>query len=137
MEDQTSPAIGVIIPALRYADPRAAVGFLERAFGFVRHAVFAEDDGAVAHAEMRFGNGIVMLGPAKDDPMGMRTPRELGFVTQSVYVIVDDLDAHHARAVAAGAEIVKPLGGTSYGSREYSARDPEGNYWSFGTYRPT
>jgi uncharacterized glyoxalase superfamily protein PhnB len=54
----------------------------------------------------------------------------------STYVVVDDPDAHHERAVAAGAEIVRELTDTDYGSREFSARDPEGNLWSFGTYRP-
>ena len=57
-------------------------------------------------------------------------------MTQSVYVVVEDTDAHHARAKAAGAEIVRELQETDYGSREYSARDSEGHLWHFGTYRP-
>jgi uncharacterized glyoxalase superfamily protein PhnB len=67
----------------------------------------------------------------------LKTPRELGAVNQGVYVIVDDdIDAHYEHATSAGAEIVRPLQDTSYGSRDYLARDPEGNLWSFGTYRP-
>jgi uncharacterized glyoxalase superfamily protein PhnB len=66
----------------------------------------------------------------------MKTPRELAGVNQGVYVIVDDIDEHYERARNAGAEIVRPLADTDYGSREYMARDPEGNIWSVGTYRP-
>jgi uncharacterized glyoxalase superfamily protein PhnB len=53
-----------------------------------------------------------------------------------VYAVVEDIDAHYERAMAAGAEIVRQLADTGYGSREYSVRDPEGHLWSFGTYRP-
>ena len=66
----------------------------------------------------------------------MRTPGELGGVNQGVYVIVDDIEAQYERARGANAEIVRPLADTDYGSREFMARDPEGNIWSFGTYRP-
>lgn len=52
------------------------------------------------------------------------------------YAVVEDIDVHYARAVAEGAEILRPLADTDYGAREYTARDPEGHLWSFGTYRP-
>lgn len=123
-------------PFLRYADARAAVDWLCDAFGFARQAVFDAPDGGVAHAELRLGTGVVMLGPRKDDDLRLRTPGELdGWVTGGVYASVADVDAHHARAVAAGARIVLPLREMGYGSREYTCRDPEGNLWSFGTYR--
>jgi len=114
-----------VFPGLRYRDEQAAMAWLERAFGFARHAVFTDDDGDVVHAEMRLGPGIVMIGAAPES--------EEGF---NVYVHVEDVDAHHARAVSAGAEITRPLADTGYGSREYGARDLDGHYWYFGTYLP-
>lgn len=123
-------------PFLRYADARTAVDWLCDAFGFERLVVFDGPDGSLVHAELRFGNGVVMLGQSREDALNLRTPGELGAVTGGVYAYVPDADAHHARAVAAGAEIVQPLRQTDYGSREYTCRDLEGNLWSFGTYRP-
>lgn len=114
-----------IFPGLRYRDEHAALDWLERAFGFSRHAVFTDDEGAVVHAEMRLGPGIVMMGAGPEC--------EEGF---NVYVHVADVDAHYARAVAAGAEITRPLADTSYGSREYGARDLDGHCWYFGSYLP-
>jgi uncharacterized glyoxalase superfamily protein PhnB len=124
------------IPFLAYDDARAAVSWLEAAFGFEQSALHETPDGRVAHAEMCFGDSMVMLGSAFENDWGMRTPHELGGVNQGVYVIVDDIDGHHEQARSRGAEIVRPLADTDYGSREYMARDPEGNIWSFGTYRP-
>jgi uncharacterized glyoxalase superfamily protein PhnB len=124
------------IPFLEYDDARAALGWLTEAFGFEQTALHQSPDGKVAHAELRYGGGMVMLGSASENNWGMRTPRELGGVNQGVYVIVDDIDEHYERASGAGAEIVRPLKDTDYGSREYMTRDPEGNIWSFGTYRP-
>jgi PhnB protein len=114
-----------VFPGLRYRDEHAAMDWLERAFGFARHAVFTDDAGAVVHAELRLGPGIVMIGAAPEC--------EEGF---NIYVHVEDVDAHYARAVRAGAEITRPLADTSYGSREYGARDIEGHYWYFGSYLP-
>jgi uncharacterized glyoxalase superfamily protein PhnB len=125
-----------VIPTFHYQDALAAIDWLERAFGFERHAVH-EEGGVVNHAELRVGsNGMVMLGTARENPSGMASPRETGAATSGVYVIVDDPDAHHDQAVAAGAEVVQELSDQDYGSRDYSARDPEGYIWHFGTYRP-
>ena len=124
------------IAFLGYEDPAGAVDWLEQAFGFERSAVREDPDGKVVHAELRYGDGIIMLGSARNEAWGMRTPKELGAVTQGVYVVVDEVDAHYERARAAGAEIVREPIDTDYGSRDYMARDPEGNLWSFGTYRP-
>jgi uncharacterized glyoxalase superfamily protein PhnB len=122
---------------LRYEDAPAAIEWLERAFGFRPGLVVPGEDGSIVHAEMSFGTGGIMLGSIKDDQVGVSTPRSLGGSTQSIYVIVEDPDAHYARARAAGAEIVHELADQDYGSRDYSARDPEGHLWSFGTYRPS
>jgi uncharacterized glyoxalase superfamily protein PhnB len=124
------------IAFLTYEDARVAVDWLEGAFGFEQSSVHEGPNGKIAHAELRFGDGMIMLGPAGPNDFGLRTPRELGAVNQGVYVIVDDIDAHCKRARAAGAEIVREPDDTDYDSREYMARDPEGNLWSFGTYRP-
>lgn len=118
-----------IIPTFRYPDARAAIDFLVAAFGFTEHAAH-EHDGLIAHAELRAGDGWIMLGDARAGGAGLPAG------PSTTYVVVDDPDAHHDRAVAAGAEIVHPLVDQDYGSREYAAADPAGNVWSFGTYRP-
>ena len=126
-----------IIPCVRYRDAPAAIAWLGEAFGFIETMVVPGPDGTIAHAQLAFGSGMIMLGSQRDDDgLPLRSPCDLGGMTQSIYVVVDDADAHHARAVAAGAEIVRELEDTPYGSREYAARDPEGHLWNFGTYRP-
>ena len=125
-----------IFPFLRYSDAAAAIAWLVEAFGCERHAVHEAPAGTIAHAELRLGTDIFMLGTAADDFLGMKTPRQLGAVNQGIYVVVEDPDAHYARAKAAGAEIIMEPRDMEYGSREYGARDLEGNLWSFGTYRP-
>jgi uncharacterized glyoxalase superfamily protein PhnB len=134
-ETTTSTTTQRIFPALRYRDARAAIRWLCDAFGFVEQAVYGEGE-RVDHAQLTCEGGMVMLGTARDDFFRMKTPRELGYAAGSIYVVVGDPDAHHARAVAAGAEIVRELTDQEYGSRDYSARDPEGYVWSFGTYQP-
>lgn len=125
-----------IFPALRYRDASAARDFLGRAFGFESEKVHRGEDGTIVHAELRLGAGLVMLGQHGDDGWMAGVEPDARAGTISLYVVVEDPDAHHARAVAAGAEIVRPLVDQDYGSREYSARDLEGNLWSFGTYDP-
>ncbi len=128
-----------IIPALRYRDAPAAIDWLCQVFGFARHAVYQGENGAIGHAELTLNGGMIMLGSQKDDEHDRRfkSPAELGgFETRSAYIVVSDADAVHARAVAAGATIVRPLQNTDYGSREFSVKDPEGHSWSVGTYDP-
>lgn len=129
---------GIIIPTLRYRDAAAALDWLCRAFGFEKHMVVPGDDGSIAHAQLVFGNGMVMLGSARDDDFGklQKPPALGGAATQSAYIIVPDADAHHARALAAGARVVYPLRTEDYGGRGYSCLDPEGHLWNFGTYDP-
>src|SRR5690349_3281466 len=96
-----------IFPVLRYRDAAAALDWLKDAFGFEEDAVHRGDDGTVQHARLRLGTGMVMLGPRRDDGwMGGEPPEPLRG-TVSVYAVVPDPDAHHARAGAAGAEIVR------------------------------
>ena len=122
-----------VYPSLRYRDARAAIDFLCDAFGFERHAVYESDSGQIEHAELAHGSGMVMLSTETDeDPRGWNKHANQGWA----YVVVDDPDAHYQRAKAAGASIIRELEDQDYGSRDYSARDPEGNIWSFGTYDP-
>ena len=122
-----------IYASIRYREAMAAIDFLERAFGFERGDVHQGEDGAVHHAELRFAGEWIMLGSTSTGSDGRL---DLPSGPTWIYVVVDDPDAHYERAVAAGAEIVRDLKDEDYGSRGYTARDPEGNVWSFGTYRP-
>ena len=120
----------MIIPTLRYDDAKAAVDFLETAFGFERKAVMENEDGTIGHGELTYGRGMVMVGSSgRGDP-------QFDTGHASIYVIVEDPDALHERAKAAGAQITRELEDMDYGSREFSANDPEDNVWSFGTYDP-
>jgi uncharacterized glyoxalase superfamily protein PhnB len=123
-----------IIPTLRYNDAHAAIDLLVNAFGFTTRAVHEDDNGVVQHAELAYGDGMIMLGDAPREPDANRLDMPVG--GGSVYIVVDDPDGHYERAKAAGVKIRRELRDEDYGSRGYSAEDPEGNLWSFGTYRP-
>ena len=119
-----------IYPVFRYADARAAIDFLRSAFDFTVDRKDAGPDGAVRHAQLSYGGDLIMLAE------GAAAPARPADDDYRIYVAVDDVDAHHDRAKAAGAEIVREPFDTDYGSRDYVARDLAGNVWSFGTYRP-
>lgn len=120
-----------IFPALKYQDAPRAIEFLVKAFGFEKQVVYDGEPGKVAHAQMKIGPGVVMLGSDQKNPANPWDAVRMG-----IYVYVEDIDAHYAQAKAAGAQIVRPLADTDYGSREYSVHDCEKNLWSFGTYYP-
>ena len=120
-------------PIVSYRDAQAALLWLQKAFGFESLFATPGPDGTIAHAELSFGTGVVMLNTAKAAGEQSSDWRD---ATQSVYVAVEEAEAHCERARAAGAEITRELENTDYGSREYSARDLEGHHWHFGTYRP-
>ncbi|RMB81939.1 VOC family protein [Streptomyces shenzhenensis] len=123
-----------IYPTLLYADAKAAIEQLTEAFGFTELSVYEGEDGSVVHAELVQGNGAVMLGSKGRGGVFDTLMRDAG--PAGVYIVVDDVDAHHQRAVDHGAEILLPPTDQDYGSRDYTARDAEGNIWSFGTYAP-
>jgi uncharacterized glyoxalase superfamily protein PhnB len=125
-----------IFPTLRYRDADAAIEWLHDVFGFEQKAVYRDDDGVVMHAELRLGGGLIMLGQHR--PGGFFGDAELAPDSSpaAIYVRLEDVDAHHARAREKGADIFRDLVDQDYGSREYGARDLEGNRWSFGTYDP-
>lgn len=128
----TNPPAGYprISPYLNYEDTGAMIDWLGRAFGLVERHRQAGPDGKVTHAEMALEDGVVMMGSPGGD---FRNPRRLGRVTQSLYVYVDDVDAHFARARDAGAEILEEPADQPYGDRRYGAADPEGHRWYFAS----
>ncbi len=130
-----SERMPTLCAALTYRDAATAINWLVSAFGFIQRMAVSSDDGNIAHAELSYGHNVIMVGSSKSE-QGWLSPRDLPGVNQTLYLTVDDLDQHYERAKAGGAEIVKPPYDTEYGSREYSCRDLEGHYWSFGTYRP-
>ena len=136
MTTSTSKAAATSVwPVLTYKDAPSAAEFLVNAFGFELRGLYTsqDDPNVVEHAEARWplGGGVMFGTAGKDDgPFGRRQPGN-----DAVYVVCDDADALFARATAAGAEVVRGLKDEDYGSRGFTVRDPEGNLWSFGTYR--
>lgn len=118
-------------PALIYKDPAAALDWLEAAFGFECSMVIRDGAGMIVHAELRFGDGYIMIGPEWTSEVA--SPASMGGRnTQSVHVLLEgDVDAHCERARSAGAVILQEPEDQFYGDRAYRAKDPEGHLWSF------
>ncbi len=128
-----------LITALRYRDASAAIEWLCDAFGFEKQLVVPDDNGAIAHAQLTFGNGMIMVSSVQDTEFAkhMKQPDEVnGAETQSIYIIVNDADQIYERAKAEGAEIIIDIKDEDYGGRSFSCRDPEGHIWTLGTYDP-
>jgi uncharacterized glyoxalase superfamily protein PhnB len=129
-----------VIPALRYRDAHKAIDWLVEALGFEKQAVYDGPDGSVMHAQLTFGNGMIMLGSASNGggwSKQMVQPDEIGMrETITTCLIVDDAAAMYASAKAAGAEIVQELAEMPYGGKAFGCRDPEGHLWSIGEYNP-
>jgi uncharacterized glyoxalase superfamily protein PhnB len=127
------------IPAIRYADANKAIDWLKQALGFTEKAVYRNASGAVEHAELLLGNGMVMIGTFGLIPETAHwfvQPGSLGGVTASVYLIVPDCEPVYALARAAGAEILQELETKEYGGKAFIVRDLEGQIWSVGEYNP-
>ncbi len=122
-----------VVPYLMYADAAAAIEFIGKAFGFEERMRMPTPDGAVMHAELGYQSNVVMLATAHPE-MGYGSPKDLPARHGSVLCYVDDVDAHHARAKAAGATITAELEDKFYGDRMYGATDPEGHQWFFATH---
>ena len=129
-----------VIPSLRYRDALAAIDWIVRAFGFQKNAVYMGPNNTVAHAQLTFGNGMVMLGSASNEgeySKLMVQPDEIGLrATKGIYLVVSDADAVYATAKAAGAEMVMDIRDMDYGGRAFTCRDLEGHLWSIGSYDP-
>jgi uncharacterized glyoxalase superfamily protein PhnB len=128
-----------VISCLRYRDAPAAIEWLCRAFGFEKRLVVPNPDGTIAHSELSFGNGMIMVGSVSDNEFGrlMKQPDQIGGAeTQSPYLIASDADAIYSKAKSAGAAIVMEISDKGYGGRDFACRDLEGHLWTFGTYDP-
>jgi len=139
MATRAKKTVSTIIPALRYRDAAAAIDWLCRAFGFEKHLVVPGKNGKIAHAQLTFGNGMIMLGSGHGGSYDrlIRQPSAIGpAVTQAPYIVVRDPDAHYHQAKAAGAEMVIDIADQEHGGRAYTCRDPEGHVWNFGDYDP-
>ncbi len=137
------PVHHALIPAMRYEDAPGAIDFLCTAFGFERQAVYADeaDPTLIHHAQLTLNGNMIMLGSARPNETnavyGWTTPAEAGGVTMSVYVVIDDPDAHHQAAAACGADVIRvPHDNEGYPGRAYEVRDSGGHVWSFGSYDP-
>ncbi len=120
-----------ITPYLLYEDVGAAIDWLSTAFGFRERTRIPGPGGKVAHAEMEWADGLIMMGCPSAD---CRNPNRLGQLTQHLYVYVDGVDDHFERAKKAGAKIVEAPADQFYGDRRYAAEDPEGHSWYFAEH---
>lgn len=127
-----------IIPGIRYRDAPAAIDWLCDVLGFERHLVVPNDDGTIAHAQLTLGNGMIMLGSAREDDFGdlVRPSAPEGTLTQSAYVVAPHVQELYDRVKAAGAAIVMELEEQHYRGSLFSVRDPEGQLWNVGSYHP-
>ena len=131
-----------IVPFLGYEDAAAAIEWLERAFGFAEdRSARYEEDGVITHAELDLGGATIYISTPRDyaSPLRMRETSELArraydnpWVIDGHFVEVDDVDAHHERAHAAGATILREPEDSGVGHRIYAAEDLEGHRWMFG-----
>jgi uncharacterized glyoxalase superfamily protein PhnB len=123
-----------VVPLLWYDKPRDAIAWLEAALGFETRMVVGDDDGGVIHSELTFGNGaIYVVGPSAQGHAGASPLQTGGLNTQHIHLnLTGGLDAHCARARAAGARILREPADQPYGDRVYTCVDPEDHQWSFG-----
>jgi uncharacterized glyoxalase superfamily protein PhnB len=129
-----------VIPSMRYRDAHAAIDWLVRAIGFEKQVVYEGPHGTVTHAQLTFGNGMIMLGSVSNAGEWGRMiaqPDEIGGrETVTCTLLVDDATSVHALAQAAGAEMVQALERMPYGGRAFGCKDPEGHLWFIGEYNP-
>ena len=120
-----------IFPTFRYRDAKAAIGWLKDTLGFEELSVMEGEGGTIEHAELVIADNVIMLGSS-------HSQTEDRFETSRcvTYIVIEEVDAHYEHARSAGAKVEMEPTDQSYGSRDYAVSDPEGNVWSFGTYRP-
>ena len=124
---------------MRYKDAPEAIKWLCKVVGFKEHLIVPGENDIIAHAQLTFGNSMIMIGSVRNDEFieHQKPPSALkGFNSQSPYIIVEDIEKHYNCAVEAGAEIILPLKEQDYGGKLYSCKDPEGYLWHFGSYNP-
>jgi uncharacterized glyoxalase superfamily protein PhnB len=139
MPEQRTTTNSTVIPGLRYRNAPAAIDWLCKVFGFERQLVVPNKDGTIAHAQLRLGGGMIMLGSSHKNEYGklLKQPDEIvGAETQAAYIVVPDADEIYARAKEAGAQIVIDIKDEDYGGRGFTCRDLDGHLWNVGTYDP-
>ncbi len=140
MSNFAKDCVATVIPGLRYRDALGMMDWLTKAFGFEKHALHMSGETTVAHAQMTFGNGMIMLGSVENGSKSSvlsAQPEEIGGrETKSTYLVVGDCTAIYQMAKAAGAEMIFDLSGMDYGGKAFTCRDPEGHIWSIGEYDP-
>jgi uncharacterized glyoxalase superfamily protein PhnB len=140
MPTNPSNSGSTLIPCLRYRDAPRAIDWLCQVFGFERHLVVPGPNDSIAHAQLRHGRGMMMLGSASNESQYGRLvvqPEDIGGAeTQTTYLAVDDADAVYARVQAAGGAILIDIVDEEYGGRGFTCRDLEGHIWSVGSYDP-
>jgi uncharacterized glyoxalase superfamily protein PhnB len=125
----TATSYPAVVPMLHYQDVGAAVEWLTRVCGFHERMRLENPDGSPGFAEMEVEDGgLIMVSGVYEEA---QSPNMLGGNTVLMYVLVEDVDAHHARSSGAGAEITELPADQDYGHRRYSLRDPEGYRWAF------
>ncbi|WP_326820397.1 VOC family protein [Streptosporangium sp. NBC_01756] len=122
----------LVVPFPRYQDAPAAIEWLGKVFGFRVALTIPGPKGGIGHARLTLGDAVVMLASVRDGEPYLRSALDLPAVSQGVFVVVDDLDAHYEQAAARGAEIVVEPEATPEGARVYLAFDLEGQLWAFG-----
>jgi len=128
-----------VIPTMLYKNAPAAIDWLCKAFGFEKHLIVQGENDTIAHAQLTFGNSMIMLGSENNSEYGklIKTPESFkGINTQAPYIVVEEIDEHYKNVVAAGAEIIIEIREEDYGGRGYTCRDNEGYIWNFGSYNP-
>lgn len=133
MADNPPKGMPRITPYVFYKDLTEAVEWLCKVFGFSKRFEMPGPDGKPMHAEVQYEDGVIMMGIPRDEG-GCKSPADLPGVNQSLYVYVDDVDAHFAKAKEAGAEIKLEPADMFWGDRMYAAVDLEGHHWSFATH---
>ena len=129
----------VIIPTMRYKNAPTAIEWLCKALGFEKHLVVPGENNTIAHAQLTHGNSMIMLSSEIENEYGklLKTPESLnGNNTQAPYIVVEQIDEHYEKAVAAGAKILIEIKDEEYGGRGYTCKDPEEYIWNFGSYDP-
>jgi len=131
----------VIISTMRYQDAPKAIDFLCDTFGFKKHMVHQEEDGSIPHAQLLFGNAMIMVSSIKESDFDklVKPPNLNNHInSMSPYIILDEetIEAHYEKAQAVGAEIVFPIKEQPFGGKAYSCKDTEGYLWNFGSYDP-
>jgi uncharacterized glyoxalase superfamily protein PhnB len=136
---ETQPTRSSVMCGHRYRDAPKAIDWLCDVLGFQRHAVYPGPNGTIAHAQLVFGGGMVLVGSFSNSESQrlLKQPDEIGGAeTRHVYLLVPDADAVHTRVKVSGGEVVLEIKDQDYGGRGFTCRDPEGHIWSVGTYDP-